>query len=193
MSGEILSNDDSRREDATIALKAAKDLREYAFSKDKKKEQELIEVLSTRPTLMERFFPTQGQKISRDLAAKRLQQLIENDMQVVELHQRVYMQAAEIIAEVQLTKLGGEAAAEIARTFVVIKEETFKTIQDSTKRTRKDLFDRKREAEVDYAGDEEFLKDALDEIKLLKDMNMKSTENLVNKLMASLDGLQRIK
>lgn len=191
MSGEILNNDGDKREDAAIVMKAAQDLREYSMTRNKTKEAELIQLLSTRPTLIQRFFPTEGQKVSRELAAKRLHQIVEHEMQAIELHQSWCIQAAETIADVQLSKLKGEAAAEVARHFTVIKEGTLKVIQDSTYRTRIDMANRKKQAQIDFADDQEYLDDALSENKLIKDMCMKSTEELIKRLLASLDGLHK--
>lgn len=192
MANELLSPaDEEKKNNAKISMRAAQELREYGMSKDKKKENELIELLSTRPTLMEKFFPTSGQKISREIAAKRLQQIAENDMQVIELHQRVYMEAAETIASVEITHLRADAAGAIAAHFAVRREETLKIINDSTDRTRKDLMARKLQAKIDFGDDEEFLEDALKEITLTRTMTMKSTEDLIDRLLLSLKGLNK--
>lgn len=188
VANELLTPEDAEKvQEANIAIRAADDLRKYAINGDPQKESDLIELLSKRPTLMQRFFPTQGQKLSEELAVQRLRQLRKDSDAVMALHQATYLQAANTIATVQLKKLGTDGQAALVAHYQMRKEETEKIILDSERRIRKDLFARKKEAEEDYADDDEFLQHALGEIRLVADANMQSTKKLIDGLLAVLD------
>ena len=170
-----------------MALKAAQSFGEYAASGDSKKERELIEILSKRPSLMERFFPTKGQVINQEVIAQRLKQLIQDQIRVSDILSETYIENLKIIANVNISKLRTNGQAALA----VHYENTSTTIQkillESQKKHRLYLMESTKQAKIDFADDEDFLNGALADIKTVFNANRISTDKIINEFLSSLD------
>ncbi len=188
MSDQILASDDEQnKENANIAIKAAQGLREYAMTKDKRTEGELIELLNQRPSLMQRFFPTAGHRAGQQITIDRLRQLADDRREISRIHHESYRNSLMIIANVQISELEMKGKSYLAKKYNEIATETQKAILDAQEKHDLDLLDRTRRARADFAGEPEFLERALKKIDIVANTNMLSTEKLVSEVFKTLD------
>lgn len=188
MTDVLLDDDDKKKEqEANIAIKAAQSLREYSVSKDARTESDLIEILNTRPSLVQRFFPTEGHRVSQQITADRLRQLAEDRKEIGRIHHETYRNSLKIIANVHISKLEMEGKAELARHYELVATDTQRRILSSQESMTDELVERYDRVHKKYANHPQFLQDELKKIDIVRNNNMLSTEKLVNEILKTLD------
>ena len=187
MSSDLVNNNEAVN-DAKIALKAAHGLREYALSGDVVLERQLLEMLSQRPTLMQRFFPTKGQVINNELMIQQLRTLAQNRKELSQIHHNALVQSLKTIVDVELFELETKGEKRKAEIVNKIALEMQLEITDSHNKQEKDLLEREIMARKDYADEPDYLERALKKLRITSDVNMKLYEKLVT---GTIDVIER--
>jgi hypothetical protein len=181
--------------DAPTLKEAAISLRTYAMSKDSRSEQQLLDLLNKRPSLMQRLFPTQGNKIAQKVAAEDLQQLVANRQAVVQAHHEAYLAAIKCEANANLAVMEREAKAMGAAHAVQLQKklaafvsrniaEITQQITEDSERILRDL-----DAKYETAGklSERTREKQIKVIDQSIDIHMKATESLLNGVITALN------
>ena len=174
-------------QEAELIKKTAQAFRSYAVSGDARTETELIAVLNSRPTLLQRFFPTQGFKINQELAADQLQQIVKDRKAVKEIHQSMYMAATNVLANTMIFKLEADAIKHVSAYYQKISADIELDIVKSQRELDVRLNEEEEQARIDFANYPDSLDRALKRNKMVVDRNMAGTEKLLDKMLNTLE------
>lgn len=162
-------------------------LHNYAVSGDKRTEHELIAMLNERPSIIQRFFPTQGHKASQKLAEEELKIIVSNRRDVVAIHQAMYMAATQEYANVMIKGLSLELQKQLAIFANIQIKEIQMNIASTSKEVLKDLAVRERDAIEEFAGlPEKYLKNHLLVLDDVMSSHMSATKELLEGAISAL-------
>lgn len=182
-SSEVRKIDD---QEAELIKKTAQAFRSYSVSGDARTETELIAVLNSRPTLLQRFFPTQGFKINQELAADQLQQIVKDRKAVKDIHQSMYMAATNVLANTMIFKLEADAIKHVSAYYQQISTDVTLDIVKSQNQLEVRLNTELTQAKIDFKDFPESMERAKKRHDLANDKGMASTEALLERLLNTL-------
>ncbi len=186
MANEIVSKEGTEISAAYAGKDVAQSLRRYLETGDTKEEQRLVTELNANPTFWGRFFPTEGQKISRSISAETLRQIGKNKNEIMAAHHAMYIESTKAQANAVIRGLGVHLQEQLS-TFVMNKIENIeKTIQESESRMLDRIMDKYAEAEK-YKSNAKVYDAAIKSADKHLSVAMKASEELLD---GTIDALQ---
>lgn len=173
-------------QEASVALKAAKNLRIFAATNDSKVEQELIAQLSSNPSIWRKLFPNEGHSIQRDIIRQKLKQLVEHQTALTERHFAMYCDSLDIIAKVAKRTLESKGHEFLLNEFIKAKERTIELISTQAPAEMRRFKMLTQNAKEIFGDDPDMLEVQMQSINRQMAASLEATERAFNNLMKLL-------
>lgn len=122
-----------------LAMKVAKDLRQYVGTDNKEIEQRLITALSESPSLYQKLFNKKKYQEKQENIKQELRVVARHNTQIINMHFKLYCDVLEAKADEYLEGLEMTKRARLASLFDVLKEQVVASRVESERRTDQDF------------------------------------------------------
>lgn len=174
-------------------------LRKYLISGNKKEEEQLVSQLNNNPGILQRLFPTKGQRDLQRMDSAKLAKIRANDTEIMDLHNTLYVESIKIqtyqIVEIEKERSRSVVTVhklkfleELSRMADVKVKEIIHTITASQKEMQKKFRDDMREHKVEFSDpdDAEFLEASIKQTRFAMGVHMEITEKMLQDTVSAI-------
>lgn len=186
MDNEIIKNEDMPLQEAYAAKEISIGLTNYLQNGRSEEEERLIQLLNQNKSLAARIFKTASQKKIEQFAIEDLQEIRKNRAQYIKLHHDMAIEHTKLQATAILQGAGVHYQEKLAAFASEKIESIIKTIRASQERMTTEFANSEKKANIEFAGNEKYLKRSISQIDKAAAIHMEATESMLDGVVKAL-------